>query len=362
MRQTFVCLDRLSAYCASSTSHNLKWLFFRLFPHNSYLRVRSNDLLNEGDILINDDDLAMTETEKNLQFWPRPQNSVFKDEKNNGGEVGDLDGPRAVYQIPQRRQERPLHHGGVLLYYFTFSWSLEEGLKAFIVAGADKKEIAFPELPTVPRFLRFGLVKLDYYSIRHQSIVEKFELFRRHLPSIKATLYDSGITCFQFDNEDTNHSIDCSTLLEHIRNIVSICDSSRGYLFAFGLERDSSWNMNVFNLIASILEMPEIACSSTVYIRPLYGCITLTLSQLPIEIISNWLNRERQAMNQKQRERVLALNFPVQYSQIQEMYDFLKQVSFLSIHILNTYTLSFHLYFMIIFYIILLSVGVLKKD
>ena len=113
MRQTFLyastdCLRIVHP----PPSHNLKWLFFRLFPHNSYLRVRSNDLLNEGDILINDDDLAMTETEKNLQFWPRPQNSVFKDEKNNGGEVGDLDGPRAVYQIHQRRQEGPLNHGG----------------------------------------------------------------------------------------------------------------------------------------------------------------------------------------------------------------------------------------------------------
>ena len=151
--------------------------------------------------------------------------------------------------------------------YFTFSRGFEAGLKAFIGAGADKKEIAFPELPTVPRFLHFGFVTLDY-SIGHQSIVEKFELFRRHLPSIKATLYDSNITRFKIDNEDTNHpiayltfldlvvpnhSIDCSTLLEHIRNIVSICDSSRGYSFAFDLKIDSSRDMNVCNLIASIL-------------------------------------------------------------------------------------------------------------
>ena len=86
---------------------------FRLFPHNSYHRGRSNDLLNEGDILINNLFVLICATgAKNLQFWPRPQNSVFKDEKNNGGEVGDLDGPRAVYQIPQRRQEGSLHHGG----------------------------------------------------------------------------------------------------------------------------------------------------------------------------------------------------------------------------------------------------------
>ena len=224
-----------------------------------------------------------------------------------------------------------------LLYYFTFSRGFEEGLKALIGVGIDKKEIAFSELFAVPRFLRFGLVILNYYSIGQQSFVEKFELFRRHLPSIKATLYDSSITCFKIDNP--NHSIDYSTPLEHIRNIVSICDSSRGYSFAFYLQLDS-WKLNVYNLIASILEMPAIASSSTVDIESLncFGTFTPPLSQLPTEIISNWLNRERQAMNQKQRERVFQLNFHVQSSLIQEMYDFLKQVFFLSIHILNLYT------------------------
>ena len=208
---------------------------------------------------------------------------------------------------------------------------------ALIGVGIVKKEIAFSELLTVPRFLRFGFVTLDYLFCQ-QSIAEMFESFRRHLPPIKATLYGSDITCFHIDNEDPSHSIDCSTLLEHIRNIVSICDSSRGYSFAIDLIADSSWNTNVCNLIASILEMPAIASSSTVCIvigGPLY-CF-MTHSQLPIEIISNWLNRERQAMKHKQRERELQLIFPVQYSRFQEMYDFLKQVSFLSIHILNTF-------------------------
>ena len=223
----------------------------------------------------------------------------------------------------------------VSLYYFTFSLGFEEGLKAFIGVGFVKKEIAFSELLTVPCFLRFGSVKLDYFS--QQPIDIKFESFRRHLPSIKATLYDSKITSFQIGHQSqSDQSINYySTLLEHIRNIVSICDSSRGYSFDFALKMDSSWDMNVCNFIASILQMPAIACSSTVYIGPQY--LITSLSQLPIEIISNWLNRERQAMNQKQRERVLQLNFPVQYSQFQEMCDFLKQVSFLSIHISNNF-------------------------
>ena len=215
----------------------------------------------------------------------------------------------------------------LLLYLFTCSSHFEKGLETFIGVDIHQKEINFSELLTVPRFFRFGFVILDY-SLGQQSIAEKFESFRLRLPSIKATLYDSDITCFQFDNEDTNHPIDYSTLPEHIHSIVSICDSSRGYQFVFDLKMDSSWDMNVYNLIASILEMPAIVSSSTVCIGPLYCFMTPTLSQLPIEIISNWLNRERNAMNQKQRERLFVFHFPVRHSQFQEMYDFLKQVSF----------------------------------
>ena len=214
------------------------------------------------------------------------------------------------------------------LDYFTFSFG--EGLNAYVgVRTFDSNEITFSELLAVPRFLRFDFVKLNYsISIGQQSIAEKFESFRCHLPSIKATLYDSNIIWFKTD-DDPDQAINCPTLLELIRNIVSICDSSRGYAFDLANAMDASD-------LASILEMPAIASSSSVHISPHYS--TTTLSQVPIEIISNWLNRERQAMNQKQRKRVLELNFSVQYSQIQEMCDFLKQVSFPSIHILNTYT------------------------
>ena len=63
MRQTFFYASTdCQRIVLPPPSHNLKWLFFRLFPHNSYLRVRSNNLLNEGNILINNDDIAMTET------------------------------------------------------------------------------------------------------------------------------------------------------------------------------------------------------------------------------------------------------------------------------------------------------------
>ena len=200
-------------------------------------------------------------------------------------------------------------------------------MKAFI--GVNNKEIALSELVVVPRFFRFDNVLLVSLT-GSQSIAQKYESFRGHLLSIKASLYDSNVTrfYFAFNQEDTSQFNDHSELLEHIRQIVSICDSSRGYSFVLRRFSDAFGDV-----ISSILGMPTIARSSFVSIPPhwfLSYYDALALAQLPIETISNWLNRERNALDQNQRERLLVLVFPAQVhdTQIQEMCDFLKQVSF----------------------------------
>ena len=80
-------------------------------------------------------------------------------------------------------------------------------------------------------------------------------------------------------------------------------------------------------MIASILEMPVIARSSDVAISldEKYSGLT----QFPVETISNWLNQERQAVNQNQGKRRFFLNYPTDSSNVQEMCDFLKQVFFI---------------------------------
>ena len=218
-------------------------------------------------------------------------------------------------------------HLFILLYYFLFR---SEGvLKAFI--GVDKKPIALSELAVVPTFFRFANIILDY-STGFQSIAQKCESFSGYLSSMKSTLYDSNRIDFrcEIDKEDPTQFTDYSALLEHIRQIVSICDSSRGYSFVV-------WDYDVgseafANLIVSILEMPEIARSSLVTMLPTFG-IPTTLIELPVEAISNWLNQERHSMNQNQRQRHfnLSLFCPVHYAQIQKMCDFLKQVSFINV-------------------------------
>lgn len=199
-------------------------------------------------------------------------------------------------------------------------------MQAFI--GAGKTEIPLQDLTTVPGFLRFDNVSLAY-STGSLSITEKCESFNKYLPSAKASLYDSNLLCFNchVEKEDPQSFSDHSTLLEHIRGIVSICDSSRKYMFHFLLITDDSAAANV---IKSILEMPPVARSSYVYIVQLAAGLT----QLPVETISNWLNRkpeeerEVHAMETHQRKRWLGLLCYIPNAQIQEMCDFLKQVLF----------------------------------
>ena len=204
-------------------------------------------------------------------------------------------------------------------------------MKAII--GAKDKEIAFSEFVDVPPFLRFDQVSLFYYNINTPPIAEKCELFLGSLPSIKSTLNDSNIIHFacKIDQEDPNAFSNHSTLLEHIRQVVSICDSSRGYSFVF-VQLQHSTGMDI--TVASILDMPSITRSSTVYFT-FDDKSTSTVTKLPIETISNWLNRERRAMDQNQRN--LVLNCEAQYAQIQEMCEFLKQVSFIFEYFSSTY-------------------------
>ena len=179
----------------------------------------------------------------------------------------------------------------------------------------------------VPSFLRLDDVSLEY-RIGSQSISEKCETFRAYLLKIKAALYDSRRTGFycKINQENPSQFADNSTLLEHIRHIVSICDSSRGYEFCSEDETDSD---GFLNLVVSIFEISPISRSSAVCIALFPFCLHSPMTQLPVESISNWLNREPHTLCQKQRERVLILIFQVQYAQIKEMCDFLKQVSFL---------------------------------
>ena len=194
---------------------------------------------------------------------------------------------------------------------------------------SDKKAIALSELVDVPLFLRFGFVHLEYFRLTgSQSIAEKCESFNVYLPTIKAVLYDAKMISFNchINQEDPGHFSNHSALIEHIRHIVSICDSFRGYSFNFGLQTDSDAAENMIDLI---LKMPEVSRSSMASIIQFSD--PLPVIQLPIETIANWLNRERHVLDHKKQERNLLLLCTAQNAHFQELCDFLKQVSYFRI-------------------------------
>ena len=193
---------------------------------------------------------------------------------------------------------------------------------------ADKKAIAPSELVDVPPFLRFGLVVLEYFRLAgSQSIAEiiQRESFNVYLPTIKAALYDAKMIKLKchINQEDPSDFSNHSALIEHIRHIVSICDSFRGYSFNFGLQSDSDAAGKMIDLI---LKMPEVSRSSMVSISQFSDPLLVSI-QLPIETIANWLNRERHVLDHKKQERNLLLLCTTQNAHFQELCDFLLQVS-----------------------------------
>ena len=125
------------------------------------------------------------------------------------------------------------------------------------------------------------------------------------------------------DEDDPSQFINASALLDHIRHILSICNSSREYFF----ELTSRTNIDAFgNVIASILEIPAIANSAHTYIALIF---ISEQAQWAREIISNWLNRERREIDQNERQQSLLLGCLIQYASIQEMCYSLKQVAYI---------------------------------
>ena len=201
-----------------------------------------------------------------------------------------------------------------------------------IIIGDHKKEIALSDLIVVPRFLRFDQVSLEYSNDK-QSIAEKCESFHCQLPQIKEAFHDSNTTNFecQISINKKNPSVfrNFSAFITHFRHIMSIFDSSRGYSFVFNslYALRATGNVNV-----SILEMPLLTRCLSVTIRITQSCSNPQLAQLPIETISNWLNRECHTMDKKQQHLWLYIFCFIEDAkaddQIQQLCEFLKQVSF----------------------------------
>ena len=150
--------------------------------------------------------------------------------------------------------------------------------------------ISNSDLAEFPQFLRFDEISLARKERGQRiSVEQKSQLFLACLRPLKSILNDSNLDlCVTIDRNDRTHFGSHSEFLEHIRGeLLPICDSSRGYQFTVWL-MDGRYNREADqNLIASILQAPQVKRSSNVEIR-LFNSAS---PEWPIEAISSWLHQ-----------------------------------------------------------------------
>ena len=218
-------------------------------------------------------------------------------------------------------------------------------MKIFLIwfISRCKWEANFPELQTVtnlaelPKFVRFNGVELRYSDlfaelfgekrpIAARPIAEKCQSLVNYLKPLKMALNNSVLIHFVavIKANDANCFSGSFQFINHVRELLSICDSSHGYRIEIGYF-DSRMKEDSANVIASILKMdPIVRCSHAEIIFRLTQDFYVA-TRLPIELISDWLHRKCEAINGNSKSRLLQINlFAIRNSQ--EIYEYLKEV------------------------------------
>ena len=194
-------------------------------------------------------------------------------------------------------------------------------------------------LTDLPQFFRFDRIQLDYQDSAAEAlpIAEKCQSVVNCLQPLK--LDDSSLIHFigAINKNDRNCFSDHSQLLDHLRNeLLPICGSSHRYKFEIFL---GSYEVSSNNLIAQILQLPQIECCLNVEIK-LYG-LRMYLMQFPIDSISNWLHQNCNGTNEKSDERFLRIcsfNSPFSVLCVRELCDTFKKeilVIFRKFHVIE---------------------------
>ena len=182
------------------------------------------------------------------------------------------------------------------------------------------------ELSELPQFLRFNEVDLCYSYIERATTKEKCLSVVNYLQPLKKVLNDVILTHIdvRIDQNYQSNFCDHSQFLDHLgREVLPICDSSRGYKFDISFGSDKSAGANV---ASSILQMDAIQRSSNLEVN-FYALSTQQL-QLPIEEISNWLNRKcDDKINELSEERILRI-YSVNIQNARELCDHFIKVKF----------------------------------
>ena len=158
------------------------------------------------------------------------------------------------------------------------------------------------------------------------TIKNKCQKIEKYLQPIKNALKDSNSIRFFADiNQDDQSSFsDHSIFLSYLdEQLLKICNSSRRYEFEITFRSDKNAGTN---FISSLLQMPAIIrCSN----------LEITLNhieeaqQLPVETISDWLNRRKTECGIPQ-EIFMKIRM-IEFQNVTEICDHLSKVSFIFI-------------------------------
>ena len=181
------------------------------------------------------------------------------------------------------------YHQYATKQFTTFSYKINFCIINEANEANRKTKILLTNLSAIPRFVRSDRVLLFYHGVRG-SIKNKCQQVEKYLRPIKTALKHSNSIRFvaNINQNDPTCFSDHSILLSYLsEQLLQICNSSRRYEFLIYFHSDKNAGTNV---ISSLLKMPPISRCSNLEIT-LYG-IEEAL-QLPIETISDWLNRKK---------------------------------------------------------------------
>ena len=177
-------------------------------------------------------------------------------------------------------------------------------------------------------FLRFDSVFL-IYNCGLQSIDDKLYILQNQLQLFKTAFIDlkEFTLSAKIDKNDRSQFNYHTQLLDHIREqLLPICDSSPVYSFQIDFQSDKDAAGNV---IGQILQLPQINRCQKVR----FHYYNETFIQLPVEVISNWLNRNSNdgigctGSGQSKTPRFLSTNSRIKIQNAVEMCDRMKMVS-----------------------------------
>ena len=206
----------------------------------------------------------------------------------------------------------------------TFSNSNFSGMEIEFI-GDTEKSVLVTDPKNFP-FLSFERICL-IYSGSSTSIDDKLRLLHNQLQLFITAFSDlKEITLIATINQnDQSQFHDHSQLLEHLREqLLPICDSSPFYSFHIDFQSNKD---GAANFIAEILQMgPITRCQEVSFYYD-----NETFIQLPVEVISNWLNRGKigsTETGQSKKERMLKLemNYRIKIQNAVEMCDHMKMV------------------------------------